>query len=87
MGMRDRRADSMAEHAARAIQEGRSVFIGQFRGSVSHTAELSRPISGVAEMIEAVEAQGWQVDQFTSVPYNDNMTVVCMFRRRQQARQ
>lgn len=73
--------DGMAKQAARAAAEGRSVFIVQFRGQVGHTAELSRPIGGVAEMIEAVEAQGWRVDHFTSVPYKDNMTVVCLFRR------
>lgn len=48
--------------------------------ALSHTPELSRPVAGVAEMIEAVEAEGWRVDQMTSVPYKDNMSIVCLFR-------
>ena len=32
-------------------------------------------------MIEAIEDQGWLMDQFTSVPYRGNMTTVCLFRR------
>jgi len=50
-------------------------------GGVGHTPSLSRPIPGVAEMLESVESQGWKLDQFTSVPYKDNMTVVGLFRR------
>lgn len=75
------KGDSMADDARRAVAEGRSVFIAQFRGAMSHSPALSRPIAGIAEMIEAVEAEGWRVDQFTSVPYKDNMTVTCLFRR------
>ena len=78
---KESKADSMVTHAKRAAQEGRSVFVAQFRGGVSHSPQLSRPISGVAEMIEGVEAAGWRLDQFTSVPYDNNMTVTCLFRR------
>ncbi len=75
------KADSLAGDAERAWNEGRTIFIAQFRGGVGHTAALSRPISGVAEMLEAVEAVGWKMDQFTSVPWDNNMTIVCLFRR------
>ena len=75
------KADSMAADAQRANEEGHTVFIAQFRGAVSHSPSLTRPIAGVAESIEAVEAVGWKVEHFTSVPYKDNMTVVCLFRR------
>jgi len=75
------KGDSMANDARRAVAEGHSVFVAQFRGAVSHSPSLSRPIQGIAEMIEAVEGEGWRVDQFTSVPYKDNMTVTCLFRR------
>lgn len=36
---------------------------------------------GMAERIEAGEAVGWEMDQFTAVPYKDNITVVALFRR------
>ena len=42
---------------------------------------LTRPVGGMAERIEAVEAVGWRMDQFTAVPYKDNITVVALFRR------
>lgn len=80
--IRQAKADKMGEDAKRALEEGRTVFIAQFRGDISHSPALTRPIAGVAESIESVEAEGWHLDQFTSVPYKDNMTVVCLFRRK-----
>jgi hypothetical protein len=77
------KADSLASDAKRALDEGHTVFVAQLRGSVSHSPTLSRPIPGVAEMIESVESLGWRLNQFTSVPYKDNMTTVCLFRLRQ----
>lgn len=79
--IKEAKANNMAGDAKRAAEEGRTVFVAQFRGAVSHSPSLSRPIGGVAEMIEAVEAEGWRVDQFTAFPYKDNMTVAVMFRR------
>lgn len=75
------KADKMSDHARRAAAEGRSIFIAQFRGAVSHSPVLSRPIADIAEMIEAVEREGWHLDQFTSVPWKDNMTITGLFRR------
>lgn len=74
------KANTMADHAARARQEGRKVFVAQLRGGMGHSPKLSRPIQDVAEMIEGIEAKGWKLDQFTSVPYDGNMTVTCLFR-------
>lgn len=70
----------MSSNAARARDEGRSVFIVQLRGAASHSPRLSSVVPGVAEQIEAIEAQGWRLDQFTSVPYEDNITTTCLFR-------
>lgn len=78
---KDAKSDSMASHAKRAAAEGRKVFVAQFRGAVSHSPKLSRPVADVAEMIEAVEEEGWRVDQFTAVPYDNNMTITILFRR------
>lgn len=79
--VRQARADSMTARAREAAAEGHTVFLVQLRGSVSHSPSLSRPISGVAEQIEAIEGEGWRLDKFTSVPWKNNMTVVCLFRR------
>ena len=78
---KDAKSDSMAAHARRAADEGRQVFVAQFRGAASHSPKLSRPVADVAEMIEAVEAEGWRVDQFTAVPFDNNMTITILFRR------
>jgi hypothetical protein len=75
------KANTLANYASRARQEGRSVFVAQFRGAMHNSPSMSHPISDVAEMIEAVEGEGWRMDQFTSVPYKDNITVVALFRR------
>lgn len=79
--MKKAKSDAMGDDARRAREEGRTVFIAQFRGAISHSPALTLPIAGAAESIEGVEAEGWRIDQFTSVPYKDNMTVVCLFRR------
>lgn len=73
-------AESIADNAKRALDEGHTIFVAQFRGAVSHSPTLTRPIGGMAERIEAVEALGWRMDQFTAVPYKDNITVVALFR-------
>jgi hypothetical protein len=74
-------ADSIEKDARRALEEGHSVFVAQFRGAMSHNPSLTRPVGGMAERIEAVEAVGWVMDQFTAVPYKDNITIVALFRR------
>jgi hypothetical protein len=79
--IKDSKSNAIAQHARRAVEEGRTIFLAQFRGSIGHSPSLTRPIADVAEMIEAVESLGWRVSEFTSVPYKDNMTVVCLFRR------
>ena len=76
-------ADTIAADAKRALDEGHSVFVAQFRGAASHSPSLTRPVGGMAERIEAVEAVGWHMDRFTAVPYKDNITIVALFRQPQ----
>lgn len=52
---------------------------------MSHSPKLSRPIQDIAEIMEGGEAVGWKLDQFTSVPYDGNMTITCLFRRQPMA--
>ncbi len=74
------KAQSMARDAQRALSEGHQVFVVQIRGAIGHSPVLSRPIQDVAEQIEAIEAVGWRLSEFTSVPFKNNMTTVCLFR-------
>lgn len=46
-----------------------------------HSLQLTRPVPGMAEHIEAVERQGWRMNQFTSFPVNNNIAIVALFRR------
>lgn len=80
--VKDTKASSMAASAARAIEEGHYVFVAQIRGPVSHSPKLSRAIPDAAEMIEAIERQGWALSKFDSLVYDNNTTLVCLFRRR-----
>jgi hypothetical protein len=74
-------AGSIGSDAKRSLDEGHSVFVAQLRGGTLHSPDRTEPISGIAEMIEAVEAVGWHMDRFTSMPYKDNITVIALFRR------
>lgn len=78
--MKTAKADSLAEDAARSKTEGHRVFVAQIRGPMSHSPKLSRQIPDAAEMIEAIEEQGWQLDKMDSLVYSDNTTIVCLFR-------
>ena len=49
--------------------------------SFSHSPALSRPVQDTAEMIESVEAHGWQMDKMTGIEWHDNITLICLFRR------
>jgi hypothetical protein len=79
--VKESKASNMAAHARRAMDEGHRVFVAQLRGALGHSPSLSRPVQDVAEMIEAIESIGWELEQFTSVPFKKNMTTTCLFRR------
>jgi hypothetical protein len=60
--IRDTKASAAAQHAARAAQEGRTVLL--YRQNVGVTSSgFSGPVGDVAEVIEAIESQGWELAQ------------------------
>lgn len=59
------KAELAGQHAARAAAEGRTVLV--FKIDLPRTAVEGTPISGVAEQIEAVEAQGWRLERLGSL--------------------
>ena len=63
MGLvRDTKASAAAQHAARASHEGRTVLL--YRQNVGATSSgFSGPVGDVAEVIEAIESQGWELAQ------------------------
>lgn len=60
--IRDTKAPAAAQHAARAAHEGRTVLLyRQDMGAAS--SGFSGPVADVAEVIEAIESQGWELSQ------------------------
>jgi hypothetical protein len=60
--IKDTKASAAAQHAARAAQEGRTVLL--YRQNVGATSSgFSGPVGDVAEVIEAIEGQGWELAQ------------------------
>jgi hypothetical protein len=79
--IKDMKADTAAKHARRAAEEGRTVLV--FLVDVPRAAGEGKPVSGVAEQIEAVEAQGWQLQ---SLGARDAGSMIALFRRAQARR-
>jgi hypothetical protein len=57
----DVKATTAGKHAVRARDEGRTVLV--FRVNMPRNTTEGTPISGIAEQIEAVEAEGWRLDR------------------------
>ncbi len=61
--IKDAKRNMLAEEAARAVQEGRTVFAPMLNTPMSqHT--MSGSVAGWAEMVESIEEQGWQLQQW-----------------------
>ena len=66
--------------AARAAAEGHSVFVFKFDMPNVNSAVTST-VSGAAETIEAIEAQGWTLAQMAVHPDVRHGAMVMVFRR------
>jgi hypothetical protein len=59
MGLfKDVKTGTLATEAKRAVEEGRTVFAPRLNSPMTSSG-FSGSISGWAEMIEAIEAEGW----------------------------
>jgi len=82
MGLvRDTKASTAAQHATRALHEGRTVLL--YRQNVgANSSGVSGPVGDVAEVIEAIESQGWEL---TQMAYDEQQSrhggVLLLFRR------
>ena len=60
--IKDAKANTAASHAARARQEGHTVFL--YRQNIGATSSgFSGPVTDMAEVIESVEQAGWHLAQ------------------------
>ena len=79
--IKDAKAKSLGEQAARAIQEGRVVFAARVNEG-GWNSGYGGSLSGVAEQIESVEAQGWRLEHSSALPgKGDNVSMFLVFRR------
>jgi hypothetical protein len=65
--MKDVRSETLAKHARRAAEEGRTVFAPRLGDTSGVAANTTMPVSGWAELIEAVETEGWLIQHWTVV--------------------
>lgn len=75
--VKEAKATALAQHAARAVAEGRQVFVANLNMGMFQV-DINGPISGWAEMIEAVEHEGWFLQ---SLSMADSKSAVALFRR------
>ena len=78
MKVKQAKADVLGQHAARAISEGRTVFVANLNMSMFQV-DINGPIAGWAEMIEAVEREGWSLQSLSMI---DSKSGVALFRRK-----
>ena len=80
--MKEAKADTMRQHAGRAMQEGRQVLVVRIQTRFWSAGAFSGPMDDTAEMIEAIEGQGWHLDQMSYVmKKNDKPEGIYLFRR------
>jgi hypothetical protein len=66
--IRDAKVQMVVKDAQRAFGEGRRVFLCRINVPMSRDAGFSGSVADGSEMIEAVEASGWRLDQMSYTP-------------------
>jgi len=62
--IKDAKADILRTQAARAVEEGRTVFAPMLNTPKTQP-RISSSIAGWAEMMEAVEGEGWELTHWS----------------------
>jgi hypothetical protein len=73
---KDAKAKVAGDHARRSAEEGHAVLV--FLINVPRTTPEGTPVSGVAEQIESVEAEGWRLQSLSA---KDAGSMIALFRR------
>ena len=79
--VKDLKVSSASTDAKRAAEEGHSVFVFKF-GMPNLNSAVSTSVSGAAEVIEAIEAAGWRMQDFALNSDVKRGQMVMVFRRR-----
>jgi hypothetical protein len=73
-------ANSAANDARLARDEGRTVFIYRIRPAISDSGNLSRPLAAAAETVEAIEREGWSLQNIAYYGDKRESSGVYLFR-------
>jgi hypothetical protein len=79
--VKDMKTNTAGKDAARAVAEGRQVFVFKFDMPNLNSAATAS-VSGAAETIEAIEAEGWVLGHMSVHPSVRHGAMVMVFRRR-----
>jgi hypothetical protein len=78
------KASKATDEAAKAFANGQSVLVYKFI-EANKTSMSTAPMIGIAEQIQAVEAEGWALDQMAATESKtlggERIGLVCLFRR------
>jgi hypothetical protein len=85
MGFMNQAKGSEAGKRAREAREaGNTVLIYKFIEAITNS-KATAPMTGMAEQIQAVEAEGWRLDQMAAAEgkalTGERVSLVCLFRR------
>ena len=78
--VKDMKASTASKDAARATAEGRKAFVFKFE-MPNLNSGVTSGVSGAAEAIEAIEAEGWAMSQMSIHPSVRHGAMVMVFRR------
>ncbi|WHX19815.1 hypothetical protein QFW82_23590 [Streptomyces malaysiensis subsp. malaysiensis] len=78
------KGDGASRHAREAIQAGNSVLVYKFI-EANTNSRATAPMTGMAEQIQAIEAEGWRLDKMAAAEgkalSGERVALVCLFRR------
>lgn len=77
----DNQSNTAAKDAARAAAEGRKIFVFKFDMPNLNSA-VTGSVSGAAQVVEAIEDQGWVMSEMAVHPSVRHGAMVMLFRRR-----
>ena len=80
----DAKAQTAGNEARKAIENGQTVLVYKFL-EANTNSKATAPMTGIADQIQAVEAQGWVMYNMAvgegKALSGERVAVVCLFRR------
>lgn len=78
------KGDQAGKHAREAKAAGNTVLVYKFI-EANTNSRATAPMTGMAEQIQAIEAEGWRLDQMAAgegkALSGERVALICLFRR------